>query len=127
MSLKKNTLSERLKTLRTRHTMSQQKLAENLNLSRELLSNYEQGRREPDYNTLILISNFFDVSIDYMLGVTEVEKRLLHKSVSDKYNCLMTDISGLSKESISELETYINLLKMRDEQAIKNKEKAKSS
>ena len=127
MNLKKNTLSERLKALRTRHDMSQQKLAESLNLSRELLSNYEQGRREPDYNTLILISNFFDVSVDYMLGVTKIEKRLLHESVSDKYNCLMTDISGLSKESLTELEKYINLLKMRDEQTAKNKEKAKSS
>ena len=127
MNLKKNILSERLKALRTRHNMSQQKLAENLNLSRELLSNYEQGRREPDYNTLILISNFFDVSVDYILGVTEVEKRLLHESVSDKYNHLMTDISGLSKESLAELEKYIDLLKMRDEQTPKNKAKAKSS
>ena len=126
MDLQKNSLSERLKELRTKQNISQYTLAENLNLSRGLLSNYEQGRREPDYDTLLLIANYFDVSVDYILGVTEVKKRLLHNNMSDKYKRLMISILDLSKQSLEELEKYIDLLKLRDEQT-NQKEKAKSS
>ena len=126
MNLPKNSLSERLKELRAEQNISQYTLSENLGLSRGLMSNYEQGRREPDYNTLLLISNYFDVSLDYILGVTDIKKRLLHESTSDKYKNLMVTISNLSKESVNELEKYIELLKMRDEK-ISKKESQKSS
>jgi len=100
-------------------------IAERLNLSRGLLSNYEQGRRAPDYETLILIANFFEVSIDYLLGVTDIKKRFFNNDEERNYRKLARDISGLSLQSISELEQYIGLLKMRDR--INEKKDAKSS
>ena len=38
-----------------------------LNISREALSYYENGKRNPDLNTLIAMSNYFNVSIDYLI------------------------------------------------------------
>jgi transcriptional regulator with XRE-family HTH domain len=61
----------RLKELRKRKGISQLKLALDLNMNQNSISRYESGEREADYVTLILIADYFDVSIDYLLGRTE--------------------------------------------------------
>lgn len=60
----------RLKELRKKKGVSQQKLAMDLNMNQNTISRYETGEREADYKTLILIADYFDVSIDYLLGRT---------------------------------------------------------
>ena len=61
----------RLKDLRTSRGVSQVKLAMDLNVNQNSISRYESGLREPDYNTLIKIADYFKVSIDYLLYRTE--------------------------------------------------------
>ncbi len=56
-----------LKIIRKKKGYSQLKVALDLNISREALSYYENGKRSPDLQTLILLSNYFDVSIDYLI------------------------------------------------------------
>ena len=56
-----------LKTIRKKRKLNQQKVAMDLNISREALSYYENGKRNPDLNTLIAMSNYFNVSIDYLI------------------------------------------------------------
>ncbi|MCM3598661.1 helix-turn-helix domain-containing protein [Metabacillus idriensis] len=58
---------ERLAILRKSKGLSQYDLAERLGFSRGKLANYEQGSRQPDYDTLIKIADFFEVSTDYLL------------------------------------------------------------
>jgi transcriptional regulator with XRE-family HTH domain len=60
--------SERLKELRKSKGLSQEELAERLNIKRSALGNYEQGLREPDNDTLESIADFFNVDIDYIFG-----------------------------------------------------------
>ena len=57
--------------------MSQLALALALNLNQNCISRYETGEREADYATLVAIADYFDVSIDYLLGRTE--KKEMHK------------------------------------------------
>lgn len=125
MRNRKNKLSDRLKMLREEPGISQYKLAEHLNLSRGLLSNYEQGSREPDYDTLILIADYYRVSIDYLLGITNVRKRLIDIREQKENDKMMEDICNLSPQSITELKQYLKLLKLRDDMA--QKESIKSS
>ena len=61
----------RLKQLRTERGISQIKLAMDLNVNQNSISRYESGLREPDYNTLIRIADYFKVSIDYLLYRTK--------------------------------------------------------
>ncbi len=61
----------RLKELRKKKGVSQQRLAMDLNVNQNTISRYETGEREADYKTLILIADYFDVSIDYLLGRTD--------------------------------------------------------
>jgi transcriptional regulator with XRE-family HTH domain len=68
-------LGERITRLRKLKGLSQYALAERLGFSRGKIANYEQGSRQPDYDTLRIIADFFNVSIDYLLsGETEKKK-----------------------------------------------------
>lgn len=59
---------ERLRDLRKDRNLSQSDLAETLGYSCSSISNYETGKHEAGYDTLITLAKFFDVSIDYLLG-----------------------------------------------------------
>lgn len=61
----------RLKELRKARKISQLKLSLDLNMSQNTISRYENLEREADYCTLIKIANYFDVSLDYLLGRTD--------------------------------------------------------
>ena len=61
----------KLKELRQSQKISQLKLALDLNMNQNSISRYENMEREADYETLIKFADYFDVSIDYLLGRTE--------------------------------------------------------
>ena len=66
----------RLKQLREEKGISQLKLAMDLSVNQNTISRYETGVREADYAMLIKIAEYFDVSVDYLLGRTENKKFL---------------------------------------------------
>lgn len=55
-----------IKQLRKEKGLSQQAIANHLQITRQAYSNYEMGKREPDYETLLKLSEFFDVTVDYL-------------------------------------------------------------
>ncbi|MGN1086622.1 MAG: helix-turn-helix domain-containing protein, partial [Porcipelethomonas sp.] len=61
----------RLKYLREQKGITQLKLAMDLNLNQNSISRYEKGVREADYKTLIMLADYFNVSIDYLLERTD--------------------------------------------------------
>ena len=60
----------RIKELRIQKGLKQVELAKIIGTSQSSLSGYENGKIEPDQDTLVQLSEFFDVSIDYLLGVS---------------------------------------------------------
>ena len=61
----------RLKQLRRQRGISQLKLAMDLGLNQNSISRYESGEREADYQTLIRLADYCNVSVDYLLERTE--------------------------------------------------------
>lgn len=59
---------DRIKLLREKHELTQEQLANKVGISRAALAKYEKNNREPDFKTMKHIAEFFDVSIDYLLG-----------------------------------------------------------
>lgn len=59
-----------LKSLRKANGLTQDELAKILKISRSTIGMYENGSREPDYETLEAIADYFNVDIDYLLGRT---------------------------------------------------------
>ena len=63
-----NKFGEQLNGLRIENNLSRTQLAEKLNVSVRLISYWENGQRECDFDMLIKIADIFSVSIDYLLG-----------------------------------------------------------
>lgn len=59
-----------LRKLRTQHNMTQQELALKLGVSRSAIGMYENGEREPDFELLETIADFFNVDMNYLIGRT---------------------------------------------------------
>lgn len=118
-------IGKRIKSLRIAKNLLQTDLAEQLNLSQQTISLYESDKRQPDYQTLQNIADFFNVSVDYLLGRTNIQNHegLPIMESSEEYyvdNEIIKEINNLSPESQEDLEAYIKLLKLRDMQKRNN-------
>ena len=66
-------ISLRLKELRLENGVTQKQLASKLNIKQNTYSQYESGQRQIPLNTLAELSMFYDVSVDYLLNLTDSE------------------------------------------------------
>ena len=66
---------EGLREIRKKRNLNQQKVALDLNISRESISYYENGQREPSFALLVEMSRYFNVSIDYLITGEEFKRR----------------------------------------------------
>ena len=78
-------LAEKLYKLRKNSGLSQEQLAEKLNVSRQAISKWESGTAVPESEKLITISNYFEVSVDYLLKDDEEDKaKATDSSIEEK-------------------------------------------
>ena len=84
---------KRLSLLRKNYGMSQSELAEKLGVTQQTISKYENGSREPDTETLKLLSSIFNVSIDYLLGNADKKEPEINipQEYTDKYKVTSRD------------------------------------
>ena len=66
----------RIRELREQRHLNQEGLAQRINVSQSTVSAYETGERTPDLDTLINLADFFDVSIDYLVGRSASKRHL---------------------------------------------------
>lgn len=64
--------NERLKELRLSRELTQEEFAKRIGISRSAVGMYEKGKREPDFETLELFADFFNVDMNYLLGKSDV-------------------------------------------------------
>jgi len=67
---------QRIRDLREDHDLKQREVANYLNCSQQVYSNYELGQRDIPTDVLIRLSLYYNVSCDYLLGLTNNPKRL---------------------------------------------------
>lgn len=77
-----------LKAIRKAKHLNQQKVALDLNISREALSYYENGKREPSLELLKKMSDYFNVSIDYLITGKDFQKKIKVKKRPDFFGTL---------------------------------------
>lgn len=65
----------RIRNLREDNDLTQKQVAQSLNCSQQVYSNYELGQRDIPTDILIKLSKFYDVSTDYILGLSDDPKR----------------------------------------------------
>ena len=118
------TFGELLTDLRTEKNYTQQELSDVLNVSRPTISNYESDVHYPDIENLIKIADFFEMSLDYLLGRIQfrVDFKMLNHLYfrsNDKNDAILTGdilkkILELSNPSREKLIDYMNLLQLQD-------------
>lgn len=91
--------SERLKQLRQEKGITQATLALQLNIAKTTLASYEQGKNEPSLQMLIKIAEYFNVSLDYLLGLSNISSTNPSLTYMGKY-------LGLTEESMQTLHLY---------------------
>ena len=92
----------RIKQLRQEKGLKQDELAKEFGIAQQTISNYEKGIREPDIATLKKLADFFDVSLDFLLGKTDIKTPIetLALSRTDGYE------NDLPDEAIKEIELF---------------------
>ncbi|GGA05022.1 hypothetical protein GCM10008018_58740 [Paenibacillus marchantiophytorum] len=109
---------KRLAELRNNKGISQYELAARMKLSRGQLANYEQGTREPDFNTLIALADFFEVSLDSFIGRNWIPNDTNKESANVAFfggvkEILTEEESNFLRESLHLLRTYEFSLKKK--------------
>lgn len=76
--------SEKLCTLRKGKNLTQEQLAEQLNVSRQSISKWEAGQAIPELDKIVAISSIFDVSTDYLLKASEIDELTVKADILEK-------------------------------------------
>ena len=99
-------IKNNIKKLRLEMGLTQKELGKNIELAESTISLYESGKREPDNATLLTLANFFDVSVDYLLGRTDKPELLAAHTADDSHD--------LTPEQREELEQFKQFIIQRD-------------
>lgn len=89
-------MGERLKNLRISKNLTQKQVAERLGIAISTLSGYELEEKHPSYFVLMKLARLYDVSTDYLIGMT------------GKRNI---DVTGLSEKEVNTVAEIVSLLK----------------
>ncbi len=124
----------RLADLRKNKNISQKNFSEIFNVAQNTVSQWETGKRDPDTATLKKIADFFDVSVDYLLGndIEEAKKEIANAVADDKelyefwnelkeredLQILCKQTKSLSPTTIKRIIKYIKIVE--DEEALED-------
>lgn len=100
----------RLRNLRLEKNESLEVVAKYLNVTIQTVSNYETGKREMNPDTLLKLSKYYNVSIDYLLGKSNIRNPEELQKVKFA-NSSGLDTEGLDKEDLEELQRQIEYMK----------------
>lgn len=116
-----------LKQLRLHHQMTQDDLAKKLGISKSAISMYENGNREPDFETLEAIADFFKVDMNYLLGkgtptnnpsfysndAADAYMNLIHEN--PELRILLDASAKLTKEDIEDLVKIVKKMRATEQ------------
>lgn len=83
--------SEKLLTLRKANNLTQEQLAEQLEVSRQSVSKWESGQAVPELEKIVALSAVFDVTTDYLLKASEIDDLSVKTTMLEKQQQLMLD------------------------------------
>lgn len=115
-----NIIGQRLRKIRLAHKLTQEEMARLFFVTRSSIANYERGIRQPSYDFLCLVADYFQIDIHYLLGNTDipVQYDLTNKMLSSTR--FLTKDGNVNINSLSSFRKimaieFINFLRMSDE------------
>lgn len=108
-------IAQRLKQLREEKRLTQKELAFELSIGSKTISDYERESSSPDNDTLMIIAKFFNVSADYLLGLSDERTPPTTKEkLSGVQLALFNQTENLSEEQMKDVLKYIEFLKAKE-------------
>lgn len=111
------------KSLRTEKKLSQQELADHMQINRSTYARYETSQTQPDFDTLFKLATFYDVSIDYLLGysdekntyanITPTQKTILNFFENSPSLSFDEGEAETLQKVLQDVETYYEFLKFK--------------
>lgn len=120
-------LGEKLKDLRTKKDLTQQQVADLLNINRVTYTQYELNRRDPDTATLGHLADFFEVTTDELLGRKPIHSGWITSDYPDPAVAKLLKDNDIKKLEIvrdvtlEELEKALKIIKVMQEEDTKGK------
>ena len=99
-----------LKKVREERKLTQQNMADLLKIQRPTYTRYENGEREPDFATLLKLSEILEVSVDYLLGKTEFPTKV-DEALSTEQFALWGELHDLTDEEKKKILEFIKFTK----------------
>lgn len=114
----------RLRELRMSRKISQQKLSEELGISKSSVNMYERGEREPGIDLLEQIADFFNVDLDYLTGASDSPRKTLkeYNNEEELKFALFDGAEGITDEMFEEVKAFAKFVKQREQQKGKKNE-----
>lgn len=100
-------IGERLVDLRKDRGLTQKQVAGDLSVSKHTIANYETERTSPNIEMLKALSLFYNTSVDYLVGVTDMERPLKNDQTVVRLPC------KLPPKAVSEIREYIKLIMIK--------------
>ena len=105
----------RLKEIRNQLNIPQKDVCASLRIPQNTYSQYENGKREPDSDTLSRIADFFDVTVDYLLGRTDEPNPInLDKELEGVRFALYSESEELTDEDKQAVLDFVRFLKSKN-------------
>lgn len=102
--------SDRLKELREEKGLTQKEFATLLNINRATVAGYESQGKEPNFDRLKEFATFFDVSVDYLVGFSDVKDKVIETSCTHRRDF----DNSLSEEDIIAIEKFEDYLRNKN-------------
>lgn len=112
-------IGERIKNLRNKRNLTQEQLGKYLNVGKSTISQYENNINTPDITTLIKIANYFNTSVEYLLGNTD-DPRPLKEIIKNpgspldkllkEYNIDFYNLKEFNEEDMKDIIKYIQFV-----------------
>ena len=109
--------TERLKSLRAEKNISQKKLAEELFVSQQTIAKWETDKSTPNPDTITKISDFFEVSTDYLLGKSDFRTHLDEELSQEEFALYgeVRELTTAEKEKIMEFIKFTKSIRKNNE------------
>lgn len=117
----------RLKELRQARKLYQKDVASHLGIDRTTYVKYENGSSEPPLATLIELTRYYDVSMDYMVELSDIPNPYESISISDSENALLGSYRQLNTDGLKNLHEYLEMLVSKPEYRKDEQSKSETS
>lgn len=107
----KNILGENIRRLRIKNKMTQNDLSKKMNKAESTVRMWELGKSEPDKDSIILLSNLFDVTTDFLLGKKEIDSNEKIGYDNDFQFALYGQVKDLTEDQKQDLLEMVKLFK----------------